>query len=55
MLDRYDMYKGDGFPELEKHRKSCVILMDCKSALPSDIEYEIALIETTKDSIEVYS
>lgn len=55
MLDRYDMYKGDGFLELEQHRKSCVVLLDCKSALPGDIEYEIALIETTKDSIEVYS
>ena len=54
LLDRYDMYCGDGINLIESIKDDTVILMDCKIIPETLPDYEDCFIEMTRDSIEVF-
>lgn len=53
MLDRYDLYNGEGSSLIEKLKDTCVILIDCKSGLNFSVPYEFCFLNMDKDSLEV--
>lgn len=55
LLDRYDMYNGDGADLIDKYAKSCIILIDCKDSNGPriDTDYELCFIDMSSDCIEV--
>lgn len=55
VLDRYDMYYGDGIEYIKKFRNKAIILIDCKQEFNLCEYDEICFIEMTHDSIKVVS
>lgn len=53
MLDRYDMYSGEGADLISLCKNNSIILIDCKSDLPFSTEYNWCTIEMTAKLIEV--
>lgn len=53
MLDRYDMYEGEGAELILECAKNSIILIDCKSKFTVTSEDEWCTIEMTHDKIEV--
>ena len=54
MLDRYDMYNGDGAKLIEECVNTSVILIDCKSSINIDMDYEYCSLSISKNKIEVW-
>lgn len=54
LLDRYDMYEGDG-KELITKLKDTIIMIDCKQGLSFRANERPCFIEMYRNSIEVYS
>lgn len=55
MLDRYDMYNGDGADSILKCAEHSIILVDCKGSLLVTDEDEICLIDMGYNTIDVES
>lgn len=53
MLDRYDMYNGDGADLINECAKSSIILIDCKGSFEVSTEDKWCTIEMSAASIEV--
>lgn len=53
MLDRYDMYEGDGASLIRKCAKTSIVLIVCKGRFTVSDEDEWCDIEMTADHIEV--
>ena len=53
MLDRYDMYNGDGAELLAECAKGAIILVDCKSGISADVNEDLALIDMSPAKIVV--
>lgn len=55
LLDRYDMYNGDGAELIKEYADNAVILLDCKdmNGPKIDCDYDICFIEMTSSHIEV--
>ena len=53
ILDRYDMYVGEGLAEMKDFSRNGLVLVDCKSEYLDSCS-EICLIALKKDSIDVY-
>lgn len=53
LLDRYDMYIGDGKDLINECRKNSVILIDCKSEFYFADDDEMCSISMSADRIEV--
>ena len=54
MLDRYDMYNGDGAEVLKECAKNSIVLIDCKELLRIDTEEEVCFINMSENAIEVF-
>jgi len=53
LLDRYDMYSGDGVEIIDQIKDKCVLLIDCKKIPDKLPDFEGCTIKMTRDSIEV--
>lgn len=53
MLDRYDMYNGDGAELIIECAKTSIVLIVCNGTLNFDVADELCFIEMTANSIEV--
>lgn len=53
MLDRYDLYVGQGEPEMNEFAKTGIVLLDCKSNLHND-KFNPCYIDFGKGGISVY-
>lgn len=53
MLDRYDMYNGEGKDLISACKDNTIILIDCKKGLNFGVDYEFCYIEMTDSLIEV--
>lgn len=53
MLDRYDMYNGDGAELIKECAKHSIVLIDCKSGLNFVADDDLCMIEMTPSKIEV--
>lgn len=53
LLDRYDMYEGDGAELILKCAENAIILIDCKNDISVTADDEWCTIHMEKDKIEV--
>ncbi len=53
LLDRYDMYEGDGAELILKCAENSIILIDCKNDFSVTVDDEWCTINMEKDKIEV--
>lgn len=53
LLDRYDMYEGDGKELINECAKQSIILIDCKGKFTVTNEEELCTISLEEDKIEV--
>lgn len=53
MLDRYDMYNGDGAELIKECAKNSIVLIDCKSGLNFVADDDLCIMEMTPSKIEV--
>lgn len=53
LLDRYDLYEGDGKELINKYAKEMIILVDCKDKFSVTNEEDWCSIELYPDKIEV--
>ena len=53
LLDRYDMYEGDGAELILKCAEDSIVLIDCKNDFSVTAEDEWCTINMEKDKIEV--
>lgn len=55
LLDRYDMYNGDGADLIKAYEDKAIILLDCKDMRGPQIacDYEICFVDMTDTRIEV--
>ena len=53
MLDRYDMYNGDGAELIKECAKNSIVLIDCKSNLAVSTDDEWCSIQMEPNRIEV--
>lgn len=53
LLDRYDLYYGDGFDRMKELADNCIILLDCKHFIADFAEWDCCYIKMTADTIEV--
>lgn len=53
LLDRYDLYKTEGYDLINKCADNSIILIDCKTPFMGSLDIEDCFIEMGEDSIVV--
>lgn len=53
MLDRYDMYNGEGAELINECAKSSIVLVDCKGTFTVSSEDKWCILNMSKDTIHV--